>query len=575
MPPISPRIARRLLSLAVATTAVAALPATASAVEPGVVLTGVSNRINEVSQAADLLSPIAADRKWARVFMTWATVEPSSKGNIDPNVIAGYDQRIKALRADGIKVLLIVTTAPNWSHPTVNDITAPPDNPNDFADFMAFLADRYAGQVQGFELWNEPDDRVHWRNGPQPAAYAGLVKAAYPKIKAALAAKGADATVTTAGMVGNNFEFLEQLYANGIKGHMDAVGVHTDTACLLREPEFYYREESGRVGRFSFTGYREVHQTMVNHGDGHKQVWMTEMGWSTTPGICTIGTDAGKKPGGVSAAQQAEFLKRAYACLQSDPYVGMAVWFSLQDYSESEQYDHRLGLIDFDGTRKPAFGAFQTLWTGAGPAPNPNCGGKVDTDAPTVTATVPGEYFDRLAIRATATDPTTPVTRMELYADGVKVPGGQDGGRFELDWLGAGKLSFGEHTIEVRAYDEARNVGKAVFKVRRLDPRKAPATLVANFAFKVVKKPGRRLLITARVTAPKGALEKPKGRVRIFVERKSGRRWKPISRYTKGISRRIAISYKARTPGRWRVRARFNASKPYKSAVAKTFTFKL
>lgn len=567
-----PPLLRYLLPLAVA--GLAALPAGAAAVEPGVVVTGVSNKIDEIAESNNLMGGIAADKKWVRIFMTWSGVEPNSKGQIDP-VIAAYDQRIRNFRQSGTKVLLVVTTAPNWSHPSVADITQPPDNPADFADFMAFLANRYAGQVHGFELWNEPDDKVFWRNGPQPKAYAELVKAAYPKIKAALAAKGADAMVSTAGLVGNDFDFVEQLYDNGIKGSMDAVAVHTDTACLLREPEFYYREENGRVGRFSFTGYREVHQTMANHGDGAKPIWMTEIGWSTTPGICTVGTDAGKKPGGVSEAQQADFLRRAYACLQADPYVGMALWFSLQDYSKDTKYDHRLGLIDFDGTRKPGFGAFTSTWAGAGPGPSAACGGTLDTDAPAVTATAPAEYFDRLAIRGTATDPTTPVSRMEIYADGKKVPGSQDGGKFSLDWLGAGDLSFGEHTIEVRAYDEARNIGKAVLKVKRLNPATAPATLVANFPFSVTKKAGRRMLISGRISAPAGAGEKPKGRVRIFIERKDGKRWKSVSRFTKGISRSFKINYKAKKAGTWRVRARFNAKKPYKSSVTKTFVFKL
>ena len=378
---------RYLLALTVA--ALAALPATAGAVEPGVVVTGVTNKIDEVRESGELLSGRPADQKWTRIFVEWSAMEAGGKGRIDGPAIKSLNDRVDGFRAAGIKVLLVVTTAPTWSHPSVNDKTAPPDDPNDYADFMAYLADFFAGRVNAFEIWNEPDDKVFWRNGPQPKAYAELVKATYPRIKAALAAKRADAVVTTAGLVGNDFEFVEQLYDHGIKGYMDAVGVHTDTACLLREPEFYYREPDGRVGRFAFTGYREVHQTMANHGDGHKPVWMTEIGWSTTPGICTTGVDAGKKPGGVSEAQQAEFITRAYSCLQADPYVGVALWFSLQDYSNATDYDHRLGLIRFDGSRKPAFAAMQGAWAGAGPACEPQLRRQAGHGRADVTATVP------------------------------------------------------------------------------------------------------------------------------------------------------------------------------------------
>ena len=57
--------------------------------------------------------------------------------------------------------------------------------------------------------------------------------------------------------------------------------MHTDTACLLTSPAEFYREPNGRVGRFSFTGYREVHDVMAANGDGAKGVWMTEIGWNT------------------------------------------------------------------------------------------------------------------------------------------------------------------------------------------------------------------------------------------------------------------------------------------------------
>ena len=112
------------------------------------------------------------------------------------------------------------------------------------------------------------------RSRPQ---YAALLKAAYPAIKAADPA----ASVLVGGLVGNDFEFVERLYDNGAKGSFDGVGVHTDTACLTTDPREYYREPSGRIGRYSFTGYREVRATMLAHGDD-KPVWMTELGWAST-----------------------------------------------------------------------------------------------------------------------------------------------------------------------------------------------------------------------------------------------------------------------------------------------------
>ena len=39
------------------------------------------------------------------------------------------------------------------------------------------------GKGVTYEIWNEEDDTTFWANGPQPAAYTALLKAAYPAIK--------------------------------------------------------------------------------------------------------------------------------------------------------------------------------------------------------------------------------------------------------------------------------------------------------------------------------------------------------------------------------------------------------
>ena len=80
--------------------------------------------------------------------------------------------------------------------------------------------------VDAWEIWNEEDGHEFWLGGPQPAAYTAMLKASYAAIKAVQP----NDVVVTGGMVGNDMDFLEQLYASGAQGSFDAVGVHTDTA---------------------------------------------------------------------------------------------------------------------------------------------------------------------------------------------------------------------------------------------------------------------------------------------------------------------------------------------------------
>ena len=328
---------------------------------------------------------------------------------------------------------------------TVTGTAATMATPGEYAAVVADIATELRGKGVDYEVWNEQDDTGFWLNGPQPAAYTALLKAAYPAIKNADPA----ATVVVGGLVANDFEFVEQLYNHGAKGSFDAVGVHTDTACLTTDPREYYREPSGRIGRYAFTGYREVRATMLAHGDD-KPVWMTELGWPTITSTCERGGRAGTKAAGVTPAQQADFLDKAYGCLAADPYVHLGSWFSLSDVQTGSTNDAlNLGLMTDSFARKPAFAAFQ----GAASAAPIACGGTLDSGAPVVTMHAPtdgAKYLTSLPIHVTATD-SEGVNDIDLKVDGKEVPlktvksGNSASVKFE--WGGAKKLSFGPHTI--------------------------------------------------------------------------------------------------------------------------------
>lgn len=525
--------------------------ATAQAVSPGMVIGPRTNGEN-VDQI-DLSARAGAE--WVRIYADWSSLEPSP-GQLSAFSLREFDRRIAQARAAGLKVLMVVTNSPRWASGSSSPGT-PPTRAQDYAGLMRRLAERYRGQVSAWEVWNEPD-----RTGFEgdAAGYAVLLRAAYAAVRAADPA----ATVVLGGLTGNHYAFLERVYAAGGGGAFDAVGVHTDTACLVDGPNDQYRETDGRIGRYSFTGYREVRRTVVANGDD-KPIWATEIGWSTLTSTCRVGSVAGTRASGVSEATQAENLTRAYRCLQAEPYVAVAFWFSLQDVDRTATEAHRFGLLRDDGRPKPAYAAFRDF-ARAGPRPAAPCGTETDGAAPKVEILAPttGQpYVDRLVVSARASDGGLGVRRMELYADGAKVSSSQRGGRFRLEWNGARRLSVGRHTLTVRADDAAGNVGKASVEVVRSDARKVTVP-PARLEFKAKRLGGRRVLLSGRVRAP-GALVKPKGKVRMFVERRRGSRWKPVSRYSKGVARPFRLRLAVRKPGTWRVRAVYQAQAPFVS----------
>jgi hypothetical protein len=414
----------------------------ASAAEAGVVVPGPNAlHANEVK---------ALGTHWVRMFLTWPDLEPS-RGVWAQNWVAYYEQAFSALPA-GTKVILDVVNTPRWETGSSN-VHTPPANPNEYAAFVGALAQKYAGRVAAYEIWNEEDHSRWWTGGPDPAAYTRLLKATYPAVKSA----DPSAAVVLGGMTGNDYSFLEGVYQAGGKGSFDAVGVHTDTACNILSPYRFLRGEDGRMIDDSFLAYREVHATMLANGDA-KPIWMTETSWRTTSATCSEGFWAGKKAEGVTEAEQATYLSQAYHCLAQDPYVQVALWFPLQDEGGVSA-----GLLRSNGSHKPSYAAMQA-YTSAGDQLTEPCG---VTTGPAITVSSPGaqrSYTGPMPIRVSATS-SDGVWRIRLVVDGKLVrnfddlsyPSTLSG---SIMWMGGKHISLGRHTLTVLAYDRQHNISQ-------------------------------------------------------------------------------------------------------------------
>ncbi|HKH16496.1 MAG TPA: cellulase family glycosylhydrolase [Solirubrobacteraceae bacterium] len=446
---------RLVAAAAVAAVFICAPPAQA-------VETGVNETVGQSVSTPRKATRLGAD--WMRVWAVWQDLEPA-RGAYAPHPIDALAEKVAALHARGVKVLVVVHRAPAWAS---GGGIAPPRDPASFGRFMGGLAQRVPG-VDAWELWNEPDGSEFWAGGPDPAHYAQLLKAAYPAIKAVQPGD----VVVTGGMVGNDMDFLSALYDHGAQGSFDAVGVHTDTACLTRGPDAYYRDERGRVGRYTFTGYREVHAVMSDHGDGAKPIWMTELGWntqSTRPRSCNTGAYAGKKRIGVSKRRQARFLRAAYRCLAADPFVGVALWFGMQD-GPGSAHARAYGLYRAGGKGKPAAKAFRRLDRGI--RPRRGCGGYVDRTPPTIRVAKPvqGKRFaGRIAVRVRAFDDLggSGLGRIFLAHNGRHVRSWRPPGGSIAPWWESERWRPGTHTLTFSVRDRAFNQASLTVTVEKL-----------------------------------------------------------------------------------------------------------
>lgn len=452
----SPQVARtRAVALAVALSAAslvcALAPAGAGAIAPGVVVNGPEGLAPQLDGYAGSLGV-----PWVRTFVSWASLEPA-RGALSAPLVEQLEIGIASL-PPGTKVLLDVVNSPQWASGSSNPAT-PPRSASDYAAFVGKLAKRLHGRAAAWEIWNEEDDSLWWSTGPNPARYTAMLRGAYKAIKHA----DRSATVLVGGLTGNDYEFLEQLYKDGARGHFDAVAVHTDDACDVESPyEYEYTGRfTGRISRWSFLGYRTVHAVMLAHHDP-KPIWMTELGWSTYPGPCDAGMWAGKKAGGVTPEEQAAFLRQAYHCLSHDSYVQVGIWYGLQDLVPETGSRSDFGLLNGALAPKPAFSALNGF-AREGDTLKEACG---DFGGPSISVARPlrgAHLHGPLSVVLSATD-RFGVERITLETDRhhhVRTFTTRPAkATFNVHWWwwNEGRLRPGRHVLKVLAVDERGNL---------------------------------------------------------------------------------------------------------------------
>ena len=365
--------------------------------------------------------------------------------------------------------------APSWANGS-SDRLVPPRNAGDFGAFVGLpRRASCAARSRGYEIWNEPDEAAFWHGGAPDVAQ--VRRAAEGRRTPRSRPPIPPPTSSTGPTTGNNYDWIDGLYNNGAKGSFDAVGVHTDTACLDRGPDFFYRE-GGEIGQYSFLGYQTVHGVMAAHGDGDTPIWMTELGWSSTNKTCSRGAWAGKKPAGVGEANQAVYLKQAYHCLALRSRTSRSRCGSTCRTSRPTDDElNRYGLLRADHSQKPSWGAFHDVAVNGDQLAGP-CA-KLDGPSITVAAPTDGSvYADALFMKASATDPN--LHSISFYIDGKKVTGFsgakiQGGKSVSMLYHGAGNLSYGQHTVTVRASDNIGNVSDQDVTRHARPPRRRPA----------------------------------------------------------------------------------------------------
>ncbi len=279
-----------------------------------------------------------------RMDANWSFVQPQGRRNFQWTLL---DRAVRLTRRVGLSVDLIIDGCPRWAAvpgTTARNQWPQPASASEFASWASDVAKRYAPMgVKIFEIWNEPNIRLFWQPAPNPAAYTADLIASYKAIKAvdpsAFVVSGGLATEPTHGVDYSPVDFLRAMYGNGAKGSFDAVGDHPYSYPVA--PDTYNPSSGWSQMAETDPSLRKV---MIQHGDGHKQIWITE-----------FGAPSGG-PYGIGQAGQGSELGQAIRYAKKTSWVGALYLYTWRDDgSDPKNNQDWFGLLTADNSPKLAY----------------------------------------------------------------------------------------------------------------------------------------------------------------------------------------------------------------------------
>lgn len=361
----SPLRRARLLLATFAVAALAVLALAASAVALPANFWGVVPQIPPSVQELQRLKRGGVDS--IRVPVSWGSVQPEKGGAWD---WSDADTLIGAAAAARLNVLPFLSTAPGWAVPIDRRFGSPRFLPvrsgtqrSGWKQFVTRAIQRYgpdgdfwrenpqlpARPISTWQVWNEPNFK-YFVAQPNPAEYGKLVNLTYAATKAV----DPGAKLILGGLFARPIEatfnvrppqayfastFLEQLYAStpGIKSKFQGIALHPYTGS--------WKNLTGRI--------EEVRRVLVANRDASKDLYITEMGWSSEPP--QPHNSFAKGVGG-----QARELKGAFRLLSANQrrwHLQAIYWFSIGDYAGLCNFCGGSGLFH-EGKPKPAWSAY-------------------------------------------------------------------------------------------------------------------------------------------------------------------------------------------------------------------------
>jgi len=304
---------------------------------------------------------------WERVVVPWDQVQPNGPGDFSHLGTTLSADRVRAEVSRGIRLAAVLQFTPDWAQadPTAGQRSVPKnldlpfDHPQNYwGRFVYETVRAYAGQIDDWILWNEPDFRA---GDPSGGAYtwagtdeqfARLLAVGY------LAAKKANPSAVVSFPATSYWveelsnprrtPFYERLLrilsadprAAEHNFYHDAVGLN-----LYRSPDDVYRVHS-------------LFEAIQRRYGIQRPVWLTEMNAMPTDDVQIACADRQVSlPFKTTLDQQAAFAVQGFALAAAAGYQH-AEFYDMQDGNTCQE--PAWGLVRADGSRRPVAEAMRT-----------------------------------------------------------------------------------------------------------------------------------------------------------------------------------------------------------------------
>ncbi len=328
---------------------------------------------------------------WAKQQFSWEEIE-KRKNQFDwaksDQIVATFERcglpsATPVVKCD-MQIIARLDRPPAWARMDKNIATSPPDDFNDYGDFVDAFVRRYKGRIHYIQIWNEPNIFPEWGNRPvDPAGYAALLEIAYKRAKAAdpnVRVLSAPLAITLgegwsadsdAWRHMNDLDYLRELYKAGAKDYFDILSAN---AFGLRAAP----DDPPDPAKLNFSRVALARQIMEANNDAHKAVWINEYGWNAAP------PDFSNDKltwGRVTEQQQADYTIRgiAEARVKWDWIGVFNIWYFRQVGDVTpDRADYYFRMVDVDFTPRLVYRRLQEI---AVAAPNAQPGFYQETNS--------------------------------------------------------------------------------------------------------------------------------------------------------------------------------------------------